>query len=79
VLKIESTVGWREGPAAVGHQYLPAGRRIAAQGILRPKLLAPIEYRGPLGTVKTSSMAFYFSEMLKQTAQIADASASCAR
>jgi len=32
--------------------FLPGG--IAAQESFDPKLLAPIEYRGPLGTVKTN-------------------------
>src|SRR5436853_7532880 len=50
--------------------FLPGG--IAAQESFDPKLLAPIEYRGPLGTVKTKLDGVYFSECLKQTAQIAD-------
>src|SRR5438876_4319611 len=50
--------------------FLPGG--IAAQESFDPKLLAPIEYRGPLGTVKNKLDGVYFSEMLKQTAQIAD-------
>lgn len=35
-------------------------------------MLAPIEYRGPLGTVKTKLDGIYFSEHLKKTAEIAD-------
>src|SRR5437588_4432754 len=50
--------------------FLPGG--IAAQESFDPKLLAPIEYRGPLSSVKTSIEGVYFSECLKQTAQIAD-------
>src|ERR1700745_3586697 len=50
--------------------FLPGG--IAAQESFDPKLLAPIEYRGPLGTVKTTLESVHFSESLKQTAQIAD-------
>src|SRR2546421_11260151 len=49
---------------------LPGG--IAAQESFDPKLLAPIEYRGPLGPVKTKLEGIYFSEHLKRTAQIAD-------
>ncbi|MGH7969282.1 MAG: DUF1501 domain-containing protein, partial [Limisphaerales bacterium] len=45
---------------------------IAAQESFDPKLLAPIEYRGPLGTVKTKLEGIYFSEGLKHTAAIAD-------
>src|ERR1043165_1540741 len=50
--------------------FLPGG--IAAQESFDPKLLAPIEYRGPLGAVKTKLEGVYFSECLKETAKIAD-------
>jgi len=50
--------------------FLPGG--MAAQESFDPKLLAPIEYRGPLGTVKTKLEGIYFSEQLKHTAEIAD-------
>jgi hypothetical protein len=50
--------------------FLPGG--IAAQESFDPKLLAPIEYRGPLGTVKSKLEGVYFSEELKRTAEIAD-------
>src|SRR6266850_6538470 len=50
--------------------YLPGG--MAAQESFDPKTLAPIEYRGPLGTVKTKLEGIYFSEFMKNTAQVAD-------
>src|SRR5882757_5943867 len=50
--------------------FLPGG--IAAQESFDPKPLAPIEYRGPLETVKTKLEGIYFSTLLKQTAQVAD-------
>lgn len=50
--------------------FLPGG--IAAQESFDPKLLAPIEYRGPLGAVKTKLEGIYFSEALKHTAEVAD-------
>lgn len=50
--------------------FLPGG--IAAQESFDPKLLVPVEYRGPLGTVKTKLDGIYFSEPLKHTAEIAD-------
>jgi hypothetical protein len=50
--------------------FLPGG--IAAQESFDPKLLAPIEYRGPLGSVKTRLEGVYFSELLKHTAGVAD-------
>ena len=46
--------------------FLPGG--IAAQESFDPKLLVPIEYRGPLGTTKTRLDGIYFSEQLKRTA-----------
>ena len=55
---------------AIIHIYLPGG--IAAQESWDPKLLAPVEYRGPLGTVKTRIDGAQFSEHLQKTAQIAD-------
>lgn len=50
--------------------FLPGG--IAAQESFDPKLLAPIEYRGPLSTVKTKLEGIYFAEHLKKTAEIAN-------
>src|SRR5271169_3270428 len=50
--------------------FLPGG--IAAQESFDPKLLAPIEYRGPLGTVKTKLEGIYSSEDLRRTAEVAD-------
>ncbi len=50
--------------------FLPGG--IAAQESFDPKLLAPIEFRGPLDTVKTKLEGVYFSELLKHTAGVAD-------
>src|SRR6516164_1660741 len=50
--------------------FLPGG--IAAQESFDPKLLVPIEYRGPLGTVKTKLEGVHFAESLRQTAEIAD-------
>jgi hypothetical protein len=50
--------------------FLPGG--IAAQESFDPKLLAPLEYRGPLSPVKTKLAGVCFSEHLKRTAEIAD-------
>ena len=61
----------KEGPAkSIIHIFLPGG--MAAQESWDPKPLAPIEYRGPLGTVPTKLTGEVFSELLKQTAQVAD-------
>ena len=56
----------KEGKAKnVINIYLSGG--IAHQEFLDPKYLAPQEYRGPLGTVKTNT-GERFSENLKYTA-----------
>src|SRR5436190_20756292 len=61
----------KEGPAkSIIHIFLPGG--MAAQESWDPKPLAPIEYRGPLGTVPTKLPGEVFSELLSQTAQVAD-------
>src|SRR2546421_3042589 len=61
----------KEGPAkSVIHIFLPGG--ISAQESFDPKPYAPIEYRGPLGTVKTKLAGEVFSETIPQIAAIAD-------
>jgi hypothetical protein len=52
------------------HIFLPGG--MAHHESWDPKPLAPIEYRGPLGTVDTKIPGVKFSQNLAQTAQIAD-------
>jgi hypothetical protein len=52
------------------HIFLPGGS--AHQETWDPKPLAPIEYRGPLGTVETAIPGVRFSENMKHTAKIAD-------
>jgi len=60
-----------EGPAkSVIQIILPGG--LAHQESWDPKPEAPIEYRGPLGVVKTKIPGVVFSENLSHTAQIAD-------
>lgn len=66
-----STVNLKEGPAkSVIHIYLPGG--MASHESFDPKPDAPIEYRGPLGTCKTKLEGEYYSEYMKETADIAD-------
>lgn len=64
------TPGPKAQAQSVINIYLPGG--MAAQESFDPKLLAPIEYRGPLGTVKSRIDGIYFAEELKRTAEIAD-------
>jgi Protein of unknown function (DUF1501) len=64
------SAGSKAAAQSVINIFLPGG--IAAQESFDPKVLAPIEYRGPLGTVKTSIEGVHFSEHLKQTAKVAD-------
>jgi hypothetical protein len=52
------------------HIFLPGG--CAHQETWDPKPFAPIEYRGPLGTVDTAIPGVKFSQYLQETAKIAD-------
>lgn len=71
LFKLQAQSGGAKARAqSVINIFLPGG--IAAQESFDPKLLAPIEYRGPLGTVKTRLEGIYFSELLKNTAEVAD-------
>jgi len=70
VLKCEAAGATAGGTAkSVINIYLPGG--MSHQESFDPKMFAPIEYRGPMGTVKTSVDGVYFSENLKETAKIA--------
>src|SRR6266705_3648466 len=64
------SVGAKARAQSIINIFLPGG--IAAQESFDPKLLAPIEYRGPLGTAKTKLEGVYLSEALKETATVAD-------
>jgi hypothetical protein len=60
-----------EGPAkSIIHIFLPGG--IAAQESFDPKSYAPVEYRGPLGTVGTKLSGEVFSASIPKIAAIAD-------
>ena len=66
----------KEGPAkSVIHIFLPGG--LAHQESFDPKPFSPVEYRGPLGTVKTKLDGVLFSQNLQKTAQIADKITVC--
>jgi len=70
-LQAENGPGAKEGKAkSVINIYLPGGS--AHQESWDPKHLAPIEYRGPMGVVKTKLDGVYFSENMKRSAEIAD-------
>lgn len=61
----------KEGKAkSVIQIYLPGGS--PHQETWDPKPEAPVEYRGPLGVVKTKIPGAYFSEYLSKTAQVSD-------
>ena len=55
---------------ALIHIFLPGGA--AAQEMWDPKPFAPIEYRGPLGTVDTNVPGVKFSQYMQNSAKIAD-------
>jgi hypothetical protein len=68
--------GPKEGPAkSVIHVFLPGG--IAHQDFVDPKPLAPIEYRGEMGVVKTKLPGVFFNEHMKKTALVADKITVC--
>jgi hypothetical protein len=60
---------------SVIHIFLPGG--MAHQDSWDPKPLAPIEYRGEIGTVRTKLDGVFFSEYLPRTAQLADKITVC--
>ena len=62
-----ATPGEKARAQSVINIFLPGG--ISAQESFDPRLLAPIEYRGPLGTVKTKLEGVHFSDQLQQTAE----------
>jgi hypothetical protein len=63
--------GTKPPPAlSVINIFLPGG--MSAQESFDPKTYAPIEFRGPMSAVKTNLPGVEFSELLKQTAGIAD-------
>ena len=60
-----------EGPAkSIIFIYLPGG--IAHQETFDPKPFAPLEYRGPLGSIETNVPGIRLGELLKSTAKITD-------
>jgi hypothetical protein len=66
----------KEGKAkSVIHIFLPGG--MAHQESFDPKPYAPVEYRGPYGSIETKISGVRFSEHFKQTAQIADKITVC--
>ncbi len=66
----------KEGPAKSAiFIFLPGG--MAHQESFDPKPYAPLEYRGPLNSIATSLPGVSFSELLPQTAQIADRLCLC--
>ena len=78
LFKLEAAAASQKGATSSGNPaaksviqiYLPGG--MAAQETFDPKPLAPIEYRGPLGTVKTKLPGVVFSELMSKTAEISD-------
>lgn len=74
---VDRTKGKSKEPPAqsVIHIFLPGG--IAHQELVDPKPLAPVEYRGDMGTVKTKLPGVYFNECMKKTAALADKITVC--
>ena len=55
--------------------FLPGG--MAHQESFDPKPYAPLEYRGPMGSIKTKIPGVRFNELLRKTANIADKITVC--
>lgn len=65
-----------EGPAkSVIYIFLPGG--VAHQETFDPKPYAPVEYRGPFGTIDTNVSGVKFSEKMVKTAQVMDKLVVC--
>jgi hypothetical protein len=65
-----------EGPAkSVIYIFLPGGA--AHQETFDPKPYAPVEYRGPFGTIDTNVSGVKFSEKMVKTAQVMDKLVVC--
>ena len=61
----------KEGPAkSIIFIYLPGG--MAHQETFDPKPFAPLEYRGPLGSIETNVPGIRLGELLGKTAKITD-------
>ena len=61
----------KEGTAkSVIFIFLPGG--MAHQDSFDPKPYAPLEYRGPFGTIDTALNGVRFGELFKHTAKVAD-------
>ena len=66
----------KEGTAkSVIYIFMPGG--MAHQETFDPKPFAPVEYRGPLGSIETNVPGVRVGEYLKQTAQVADKITIC--
>jgi hypothetical protein len=66
----------KEGKArSIIHIFLPGG--MSAQESFDPKPFAPVEYRGPFGTAKTSISGEVFSETIPKIASIANKITIC--
>ena len=55
---------------SVIHIFLPGG--MSAQESFDPKRYAPVEYRGPYGSIPTKIPGEHFGELFPRTAKIAD-------
>jgi hypothetical protein len=66
----------KEGTAkSIIYIFLPGG--IAHQETFDPKPYAPVEYRGPFGSIETNVPGVRLNELLKQTATVADKLTIC--
>jgi hypothetical protein len=72
----ENPAALKEGSAkSVIYIFMPGG--MAHQETFDPKPFAPVEYRGPFGSIETNVPGVRINEHLKQTAKIADKITIC--
>lgn len=80
-LTLQSQAAQKTAPSLAGpaqsiiHIFLPGG--ISAQESFDPKPYAPIEYRGPMGSIPTALEGIRFGQHLQETAKIADRLTVC--
>jgi hypothetical protein len=74
-LRAESPSPGSAPAQAVINIFLPGG--ISAHESFDPKPFAPVEVRGPFGSIPTNLSGVHFSEFMKETAKIADKITVC--
>lgn len=73
MLRLQAQTGVRQPKPtadAIIHIFLPGG--MSAQESFDPKRYAPVEYRGPYGSIPTKITGAHFGQLFPRTAKVAD-------